>query len=114
MIPMLGEVSYLMLSLEDATSSRGMQLEVQDIDGFDAEAGPWWSPSWLPIAENTAGDYLVLECGDNSQQGNVLLFSHETREVGVRSKSLLNLMQEIAVGLKTGKYEWSADAGGVC
>jgi hypothetical protein len=67
----------------------------------------FWRDTWLPIASNGAGDYLVWD----ATTARVLRFSHETRLASLRAPSLPDLFREIASGLLTGRYTFSEARG---
>lgn len=104
--PSDNDTSYYLMSFAESLADREMMLELS-ADFASDETPEAWSPTWLPIASNGAGDYLVWEATTN----NVLRFSHETRTAPLRSNSLLDLFQDIAHGLQTGKYTYSSGKG---
>jgi cell wall assembly regulator SMI1 len=107
-VPMRNDISYEFVPLEEALRERTMMLGlVADESGLPDVPAGFWKPAWLPFASNGAGDYLVWD----GVSGSVLQFSHETRVAAPRAGSLLELFQDIANGLQTGKYNYSEARG---
>ncbi len=109
-IPMSSDtdVSYYVMTLEAALNERQMMLELLADERTLPDVSPdFWKPTWLPFASNGGGDSLVWD----SISGRILQFSHETRRTAERSESLLSLFQDIASGLQTDKYSYSARHG---
>lgn len=107
-VPMPNDISYYLLTLDESLHERDMMLQLFQAEGHLPEVPPdFWRPTWLPIASNGAGDYLVCD----ATTGNVMRFSHESRLVSLRATSLLELFRDIATGLLTGKYTYSEERG---
>ncbi len=93
------DASYTLLSVSDAAETRRLIGDV--IASERVESGnDIWSDSWWPLADNGGGDVLVLDCGEGKAAGQILKFSHETRRATPFKKSVLALMQTIAVNLQ--------------
>jgi hypothetical protein len=109
MVPMPDDISYCLLSLDESLQGREGMLKLFAQEGDLADVPrDFWRDTWLPIATNGAGDYLVWDAAT----GHVLRFSHETRLASLRADSLLIMSRDIASGLLTGKYTYS-DARGI-
>jgi len=91
-----------------AIDERQMMLELFSEERMSPDVPPdFWQPTWLPFASNGAGDSLVWD----SVTGEILHYSHETRQTTPRAHSLFVLFQDIAYGLETGKYTYTAHRG---
>ncbi len=107
-VPMADDISYDLMSLADSLAAREMMCDLFAQERHLPDVPPdFWQTTWLPIAANGAGDYLVWE----ATGGKVMRFSHESRLVSHRAMSLLELFQDIASGLQSGKYGYSEARG---
>jgi hypothetical protein len=107
-VPMPDDISYYLMTLDESLREREMMLRLFAEEGHLPDAPPaFWRATWLPIASNGAGDYLVWD----ATTASVLRFSHESRQVSLRAPSLPELFQDIASGLLTGKYTYSEARG---
>lgn len=107
-VPMPGDISYYLMTLEESLREREMMLRLFADEGHLPDAPPdFWRDTWLPIASNGAGDYLVWD----ATTASVLRFSHESRRASLRAPSLPELFRDIANGLLTGKYTFSEARG---
>jgi cell wall assembly regulator SMI1 len=107
-MPSDGDISYQLLTLDAALHERQMMLELFAEERTLPDGSPdVWRPTWLPFASNGAGDSLVWD----SVTGQILHYSHETRQANPRAPSLFELFHDIADGLETGKYTYSVHRG---
>lgn len=93
------DASYVLLSVEAALEVREMQREVMESERTTSDS-EWWFDAWWPFADNGGGDLLVVDCSDGKTSGQVLKFSHENRRVSRFKKSVLDLLQSIAVDIE--------------
>jgi cell wall assembly regulator SMI1 len=98
-VDMPNDASYVLLSVEAALEVRGLQRDVMESERATS-GSEWWSDEWWPIADNGGGDLLVVDCSDGKAAGQVLKFSHESRRVTRFKKSVLDLLQSIAVDIE--------------
>jgi len=91
--------SYVLLSVEAALEVRGLQRDVMESERTTSDS-EWWFDAWWPFAHNGGGDLLVVDCSDGKTAGQVLKFSHESRRVSRFKKSVLDLLQSIAVDIE--------------
>ncbi|MCA9260391.1 MAG: SMI1/KNR4 family protein, partial [Planctomycetales bacterium] len=106
LFPTPDDIAYLFMSLDEAADARRMLMEVE------ATNSPSKPSSWtsrIPVAENTAGDYLVVEFG-NGPNGAVSRFSHETTRFRKTGKTFLSLLQCVAVDVATGTLCYDRDS----
>jgi cell wall assembly regulator SMI1 len=93
------DASYVLLSVEAALEVRGLQRDVVESEQTTIDS-EWWFEAWWPFADNGGGDLLVVDCSDGKTAGQVLKFSHESRRVSRFKKSVLDLLQSIAVDIE--------------
>lgn len=93
------DASYVLLSVEEALDVRELQREVMESERTTS-GSQWWFDAWWPFADNGGGDLLVVDCSDGKTAGQVLKFSHESRRVSRFKKSVLDLLQSIAVDIE--------------
>jgi cell wall assembly regulator SMI1/ankyrin repeat protein len=93
------DASYVLLSVEAALEVRGLQRDVMESERTTSDS-EWWFDAWWPFAHNGGGDLLVVDCSDGKTAGQVLKFSHESRRVSRFKKSVLDLLQSIAVDIE--------------
>lgn len=107
-VPMPDDISYYLMTLEESLREREMMLRLFAEEGHLPDTPPdFWRDTWLPIASNGAGDYLVWDAAT----AGVLRFSHESRRASLRAASFPELFGDIASGLRTGKYTYSEASG---
>lgn len=102
LVPMPNDIPHVLLSLREALQARTAMLEVMEL-----QQESWWHSTWVPVATNGAGDYLVC----NTPDGSVLHVTHEGGLSTPRAPSLFELFREIAVGVQTGKYSFHPQRG---
>jgi len=108
LVPMADDISYALLPLAEALQERARMLQLFASEGRLPDVPPeFWQETWLPIAGNGAGDYLVWDAAT----GGVLRFSHETRRTTPRAGALDELFRDLAQGLRSGKYTYSTTRG---
>lgn len=112
LIVMSGDASYHLLSMADSVEAIKMMKEVFESER-NLSKSIWWSDSWWPIADNGGGDFLIVECEEGKRVGQVIKFSHETRRTKLYKKSVLAMLQEIAVDLSNGLLSYSGEDGGL-
>src|SRR5579883_331789 len=61
-----------------------------------------WSVTWLPFAENGAGDYLCVDLSPGASCGQVIAFEHEGEQRFVLAPSLAAYMHRLADALVRG------------
>jgi cell wall assembly regulator SMI1 len=93
------DASYVLLSVEAALEARGLQRDVMESERTTLDS-EWWFDAWWPFADNGGGDLLVVDFSDGKTAGQVLKFSHESRRVSRFKKSVLDLLQSIAVDIE--------------
>jgi cell wall assembly regulator SMI1 len=73
----------------------------------------WWSPGWVPVADNGGGDYFCLDLapGKGGVVGQVILFGHEGTDQRRVAKSLAAWLDKLARGFAAGKYVLDEDEG---
>jgi cell wall assembly regulator SMI1 len=98
-VEMPEDASYALLSVSAALEARDMIRAVMESER-DSSSSEWWSEFWWPLADNGAGDLLVADCSDGKTSGQVLKFSHETRQATRFKKSVLDLLQSIAANVE--------------
>jgi hypothetical protein len=107
-VPMPNDIPYYLMTLDESLQERAMMLRLFAEERHLPDVPPdFWSDTWLPIASNGAGDYLVWD----ATTARVMRFSHESRLVSLRAASILELFRDIASGLLTGKYTYSEGRG---
>ena len=74
----------------------------------------WWSPKWIPFAENIAGDFYCIDLspGKAGKHGQIIEFIHDDTIRNHLGYSLKDFLGEYEIGLKERKYiyykEWTA------
>jgi cell wall assembly regulator SMI1 len=67
---------YHLMSLRRCLAHRRMLVEI--LDGFeDFMVGSWWHPEWLPVAQHSAGDALIVDLREGPERGRAGEFMHE-------------------------------------
>ncbi|MEZ6087570.1 MAG: SMI1/KNR4 family protein [Pirellulaceae bacterium] len=97
---------YILLSVDQVIQEWSAWQDLQASGDFDdAEASPdrgvrdaWWHPKWLPMATNTAGDFL---CFDNSPAaggkiGQVITLWHDRPQRDVVFSSAREMLKVLA------------------
>jgi len=111
----LGPVpSRRLLPLADIGREWAMMKELHDIGEFEGRKpkatrgiqNVWWSPGWVPIADNGGGDYFCLDLAPaaGGMVGQVIQFGHEGTDQRRAAKSLAEWLAKLARGFKAGKY----------
>ncbi len=98
-IEMPNDASYALLSASAAIEAREMLRHIRESERTTSDS-EWWSDLWWPFADNGGGDLLVVDCSDGKTAGQVLKFSHETRQAPRFKKSVLELLQTTAVNIQ--------------
>jgi len=106
LFPVADDIAYLFMSVEEAAEARRMLMEVEAID-YPSQPSAWTSR--IPVAENTAGDYLVIDLGCEND-GAVSRFSHETTRFRKTAKTFLALLQRVAKDVAQGKLCYDRDS----
>lgn len=118
----LGSVpSYCLLSLTEIAREWGMMKELHDAGEFEGRKPKaargiehvWWSPGWVPIADNGGGDYFCLDFapGKGGAIGQVILFGHEGTDQRRVAKSLGEWLGKLASRFTAGKYVLDEEEG---
>jgi cell wall assembly regulator SMI1 len=106
LFPEADDIAYLFMSVEEAAGARRMLMEVEAIDS-PSQPSLWTFK--IPVAENTAGDYLVIELG-SGKEGSISRFSHETTRFRKTAKTFLELLQRVAVEVAQGNLCYDRDS----
>jgi cell wall assembly regulator SMI1 len=118
----LGSVpSYRLLPLTDSGREWAMMRGLHDTGEFEGRKPKparglqhvWWSPAWVPIADNGGGDYFCLDLapGQGGAVGQVILFGHEGTDRRRVAKSLAEWLGKLARGFAAGQYVLDEDDG---
>jgi cell wall assembly regulator SMI1 len=114
------EASYILLPLTDIGSAWAMMKELHDIGEFEGRKPRgkargveymWWSPKWVPIADNGGGDFFCLDLGPTKggKVGQVILFGHEGTAQRRVAWSFAEWMDKLAKRYKAGKISFEED-----
>lgn len=113
--------SYDLLPLAAIGSTWAMMKKLHDLGEFEGrrpEAADgiqhvWWSPAWVPIADNGGGDYFCLDLAParGGSVGQVILFGHEGTSQRRVARSFAKWMSKLARRFEAGKYVLDEDDG---
>ena len=106
LFPEADDIAYLFMSVEEAADARRKLMEVE---AMDSPSQPSLWRFKIPVAENTAGDYLVIELG-SGKDGSISQFSHETTRFRKTAKTFLALLQRVAVEVAQGNLCYDRDS----
>jgi cell wall assembly regulator SMI1 len=114
------EASYILLPLAGIGAAWAMMKELHDIGEFEGRKprgatrgveSTWWSPKWVPIADNGGGDFFCLDLGPakGGQVGQVIMFGHEGTAQRRVAWSFAEWMDKLAKQYKAGKISFEED-----
>lgn len=111
-----------LLRLADIVKSWKVLKEVADEGTFDnsedmgAAIAPqikrvWWNPLWIPVASNSAGDYLCadLDPTRGGKSGQIISYLHTDAARELVAKDFKSWLSGFAKDLEAGKYELDGD-----
>ena len=75
----------------------------------------WWSPKWIPLTYNGAGDHhcLDLDPAKEGTMGQIITMWHDDDERKVVASSIRAWLQQYAEQLKSGQLVYSEDYDGI-
>ncbi len=79
------------------------------VTGGEGVVKLWWSPGWIPFADNGGGDYYCVDLVPTypGRRGQVVFFCHETSHRPLIAPSTAVFMSELASAMQSGAYELS-------
>lgn len=116
----IGDETYVLYPLADIGGAWATMKELHDIGQFKgrkprgAARGieyTWWSPKWVPIADNGGGDFFCLDLGPakGGRVGQVIIFGHEGTALRRVAWSFAEWMDKLAKRYKAGKISFEDD-----
>lgn len=99
LVPMPKSESFSLLSYTESLKTLDLMLSIAGSEST-GESSMGWSKHWFPIGENGAGDLLFID----GLTGEVFEFNHEKRMATLRARTFLEMIFEIADGLRNGLY----------
>ena len=110
---------WILMSLDAVVDNYKMLQKLYEDGVFDPNDGlpegpvkpVWWSPKWIPVAENGGGDYLMIDLdpAEGGKVGQVVEYWHNDDLRTVMAPSFAAFMAKMADDLEAGKYsagEW--------
>jgi cell wall assembly regulator SMI1 len=118
----LGEMpSCRLLPVTEIAREWAMMKELHDIGEFAGRKtepargvrSDWWSPGWVPLADNGGGDSFCLDLAPakGGTVGQVIVFFHDMDERPLVAKSFRQWLSDLASAFEAGKYTMDEDEG---
>jgi cell wall assembly regulator SMI1 len=108
-----------LLSVEDVKSQWNVWKELLDDDTFagitsEPQKGirnDWWSPRWIPITHDGAGNHLCLDLDPigGGVRGQIITMWHDSGERELMFGNFTEWLDFILVGLENGSIVFDAD-----
>jgi ankyrin repeat protein/cell wall assembly regulator SMI1 len=110
-----GEDGYRLLPLREALAEWRRWKKLTDMGEFRGmKSGPdkgvrddWWSPGWVPFADNGRGDLLCLDMAPapGGRRGQIITMNHASTKRERLAPSLAHWLSDLATFLKANRKE---------